>query len=193
MPVAPTDPSLGYGTFPWGTRRAGEPGAGEQPAAEPSGAPPGTEAAAAAPAVRPEVVPAAPPPTYRAPPVSPLLSPYAAILRNFRSTGNLDSTPYNPARDSGTVKPFSGYRQAPAISPYLNLYRLDTEGNTIDNYYTLVKPSIEQRNSNIRVKGEIQGLQRATRIIGGETLRLQGTRNPSYYQNYGRYYPGLER
>ena len=104
------------------------------------------------------------------------------------------------ARQGGSQKPFSGYREPPAISPYLNLFRNDNNLGTIDNYTTLVRPFVQQRNMNTQVGQQIRGLQntavqqnQAIGTLGRETQRLQGVSSPQYYQQYGDFYPGFNR
>ncbi len=56
-------------------------------------------------------------------------------------------------------RPFSGYKPAPAVSPWLNLYRTDNAGGTIDNYNTVVKPYLDQMQQNQQYDNQISGLQ----------------------------------
>jgi len=103
-----------------------------------------------------------------------------------------------PAAGAGNVyapptapqKPFADYRPPPTVSPYLNLFSDATGIARPDNYYTLVRPFLEQRNANRRIGAELQGLQRDVRRLhtprGGGTL-------PARYQNLGGYYPGFDR
>ena len=75
-------------------------------------------------------------------------------------------------------KPFSQYRAAPAVSPYMNLFRDDTNFGRVDNYNTLVRPMVEQRNANLQVGGAIHGLQTEDPItrVGNQTTRRPRTR-----------------
>ena len=96
-------------------------------------------------------------------------------------------------------KPFSSYSPAPAVSPYMDLYRRDTGG--ADNYYSFVRPRLDQRRANQVLGGEIRGLQSNQRLqshavqkLGKATDRAQtGTMAPEYYQNFGSFYPGFNR
>ena len=97
-------------------------------------------------------------------------------------------------------KPFTNYKRRPAISPYLNLFRLDTEGGTIDNYSTLVRPEFAQRKANVRFGGEIRTLaskgylqKAAIRQIGNEARALQGRPSQDYYMNLLGFYPGFNQ
>jgi len=98
-----------------------------------------------------------------------------------------------------TAKPFSNYRPEPAISPYLNLFRSDA-GSGVDNYYTLVRPFVEQRHTNQSVGGKIRGLQRSSRAQGSAIRRIdrnaeaaQGKASQQYYQNFRGFFPGMDR
>jgi hypothetical protein len=96
-----------------------------------------------------------------------------------------------------TPKPFSGYHQATTgVSPYLNLFRSGTNGGTIDNYTTLVRPELEQRRMNQQFGADIHGLENSSRVQGLNILRLdrdtqnvRGINATQYFMNYGDFYP----
>jgi len=134
------------------------------------------------------------------------LSPTAEASRGRYNANRAPLNPYGeggPERGStrgGTAavnqKPFSGYRPPPAISPYINLFRRDA-GDDFDNYNTLVKPFIEQRQFNNRMRQEVQGLdemsqqqQRALRQMNQRNQVFQGTTDPRYFQDTGNFYQG---
>lgn len=84
------------------------------------------------------------------------------------------------------------------VSAWMNLYRSGTSNGTIDNYTTLVRPSLQQQNANQQFGNDIFGLQRNTRIqeaalrqMGTSTRSLQSVGTPQFYMNtnYGGYYP----
>ena len=60
-------------------------------------------------------------------------------------------------------KPFSGYRQPPAYSPYISLLRTEDTLRGINNYYEYVMPIIQQEQTNRNVSQSIHGLQITTR------------------------------
>ena len=60
-------------------------------------------------------------------------------------------------------KPFSGYRQPPAYSPYMSLMRNQDTIRGINNYYEFVLPQVEQEQKNKQVSNEISGLQSTAR------------------------------
>lgn len=96
-------------------------------------------------------------------------------------------------------KPFSNISQSPAVSPYMNLYRRDTGGT--DNYYSFVRPQLDQRRANQVIGGEIRGLQSNQQLQSHAVQRLgktnpaaqTGTMAPEYFQNYGAFYPRFSR
>lgn len=103
-----------------------------------------------------------------------------------------------PTSPFGGQKPFADYRPSPALSPYLNLFRTDDGLGTVDNYYTLVKPLVDQKAATRQLGGSLQSLQdrsrlqgAALRALGTETRQLQGITTPQFYMNYGEYYPGI--
>lgn len=88
------------------------------------------------------------------------------------------------------VKPFTDYRPSPTISPYLNLFNDSTGIARPENYYTLVRPFLDQQKANRRIGTELRGLQRDVRRRGQPYG--SGSILP-YYQNLGGYYPGFNQ
>lgn len=60
------------------------------------------------------------------------------------------------------LKPFSTVQSQPTVSPYLNLFRNDLNGNNSLNYSTLVRPQLQQQQTNDQL--ERQNLQNARRL-----------------------------
>ena len=99
----------------------------------------------------------------------------------FRPTSRGSNNVGTSASPSATVpflpptpqeKPFSGYRAPSATSPYMNLFRNNTAGGTIDNYSTLVRPQMEQRFLNQQFGHDIHGLERYRRIQSSALKQL---------------------
>lgn len=97
-------------------------------------------------------------------------------------------------------KAFSGYRPSSSgVSPYMNLFRNDTAGGTIDNYTTFVRPALDQRSMNQQFNMDLYGLERNSRLQqsamrsmyqnSNRTLQSVGT---PQYMNYGNYYGGRQ-
>ena len=66
----------------------------------------------------------------------------------------------------------------------MNLFRNDTNGGTIDNYSTYVRPALDQRSMNQQFNMDVYGLQRNQRIQDAVLQQLgrnynSRTRNPS--------------
>ncbi|MEX2308130.1 MAG: hypothetical protein WD738_11085 [Pirellulales bacterium] len=97
---------------------------------------------------------------------------------------------------SMTGKPFSGYSAAPTVSPYLNLFREDFDGNSDFNYQTLVRPLQQQQQFNQMM--ERQSMEVAKRL---QTIAAQADFNPqgstsqyptghrTVFMNYSHFYP----
>jgi len=103
-------------------------------------------------------------------------------------------------------KPFSYYREESPVSPYLNLFRDDSDG--ISNYWTLVKPQLEQQRLNqqqqrineqqrrvsIRQQQQLQSIAVQYRNRDQGQIRPTGTPGglpaSARFMNYGHYYGG---
>jgi hypothetical protein len=110
-----------------------------------------------------------------------------------RAHQSFNSSPA-PAKAFSGARPFSS-----GVSPYMNLFRNDTAGGTIDNYSTFVRPALDQRSMNQQFNMDMYGLERAQRIQNAAMQRLgreynsrdpQAIGTPQFYRNYGNFYPG---
>lgn len=93
-------------------------------------------------------------------------------------------------------KPFSAYTSQPTVSPYLNLFRVDLNGNNDFNYSTLVRPQLQQQRVNQQLEQQnIQNARRLQAIAAQPDFNPQGSKDeyPTGHQtvfNYmGHYYP----
>jgi hypothetical protein len=93
-------------------------------------------------------------------------------------------------------KPFSNYSAAPTVSPYLNLFRDDFDGNDDFNYQTLVRPQLEQQRFNEQVQRQAMDINRRLQSMSAQPdFNPQGNRNvmptghQTVFMNYGHYYP----
>jgi hypothetical protein len=101
-----------------------------------------------------------------------------------------------PASSSAAL-PYSNYQNPyPGTSPYMNLYRGGTNG-VVDNYTTLVRPELQQRQANRTFNNDIYSLQSSSHVqgltlrrLGQDTNSLRGVNATQYFMNYGDYYPG---
>ena len=97
-------------------------------------------------------------------------------------------------------KPFTTIKRSPAVSPYMNLFRVDNEAGAIDNYTTLVRPEVRQINTNVRYGGEIRSLENRNILqgaaigrIGNATRLLEGRPSQDYYMNLSTFFPGFQQ
>lgn len=96
-------------------------------------------------------------------------------------------------------KPFVDYQPPRALSPYLNLNRQSDSLGTVNNYYTLVRPMLEQEATNNKVRTELRSVQTATRIQSQSINQLNRQTNSSYgttpaagYMDFQGFYPGYQ-
>lgn len=95
-----------------------------------------------------------------------------------------------------TAKPFSSIRSQPTVTPYLNLFR-EEQIEDIPNYYTYVRPQLQQQQTNRQQHAELQRLQQQlqqTRL--GSPAAPAGTtgmRQAARYGDTGQFYGGWNR
>ena len=92
-----------------------------------------------------------------------------------------------------SVQPYSN-----GVSPWMLLYNNTNTNGVVNNYYTFVKPALDQRSMNQQFNVDIYGVERNNRIQNAalqelnsanqRTLQSIGT--PQFNMNYGNYYPG---
>ena len=92
-------------------------------------------------------------------------------------------------------KPFTYVSQRPTVSPYLNLLRQDT-GEAAPNYYSLVKPQIDQidfnqqqMRQNQQMARRMQGIQSRPAYPVAGSQYLIPTGHQAVFMNYLHYYP----
>jgi hypothetical protein len=98
------------------------------------------------------------------------------------------------------AKPFSNYSPAPTVSPYMNLFREDLDGNSDFNYQTLVRPMLQQQQFNQQLQREaIDTAQRLQQISAQADFNPEGSKSqvPTGHQTvfmyYGHFYPTANR
>ena len=96
----------------------------------------------------------------------------------------------------GPAPPARYQPSRPTVSPYLNLLRRDV--GPLPNYYSLVRPQLNQnefnqrqRVTNAEQQAQIQRNARSIVDINESTAAPTGT--ASVYRNFGHYYPGISR
>ncbi len=105
----------------------------------------------------------------------------------------------SPTVQQPASKAFSGVQMnTGGSSAWMNLYRTGNNNGTIDNYTTLVRPQIDQRQANQRFGADINSLESLSRVQGfhlnqlnRDTHNLQGVKYQQYFMNYGDFYPGF--
>ncbi len=81
--------------------------------------------------------------------------------------------PSSLGASASASKPFSSYSSPPTVSPYMNLFRVDLNGNNNFNYSTLVRPQLQQQQMNEQLQR--QNLQNSRRI---QSIAAQADYNP---------------
>jgi len=91
-------------------------------------------------------------------------------------------------------KPFSSASRGPTVTPYLGLGGLPTGG--APNYYTNVKPRLEQQRVNRRNQQRNQALQHQLNQVAAQppfnpkgSEAMAPTGHAAAFMNYGGYYP----
>jgi hypothetical protein len=92
-------------------------------------------------------------------------------------------------------KPFSNYSTGPSVSPYLNLFRTDLNGQNQFNYSTLVEPQLQQQQMNQQLARQSSNTERRLQAISAQSdYNPQGDRNQAptghqtVFQYFGHYY-----
>jgi len=86
-------------------------------------------------------------------------------------------------------KPFGDYSPAPSVSPYINLYRPEGAFGAAGNYYSLVRPMVQQQQLNRQLSRRLNQMQSAL-STGPRSVGRTGATG-GYFMNYYGFYPGL--
>lgn len=76
-------------------------------------------------------------------------------------------------------RPFSNYSSPQAVSPYMNLFRSNSSLGTAGNYYSLVRPQLEQQRVNQQLSRQIREVQAGYGAPAG-----RGGAAGGYFMNY---------
>jgi hypothetical protein len=105
-----------------------------------------------------------------------------------------------PMPVSRQVKPFQTIHRDPTVSPYLNLHRDERNNEGAPNYFSFVRPQIEQLEANRRqqrdvqqLSGQLQGLSATVVRPQYQANELPGTGTPARYRDTAQFYGGLRR
>jgi hypothetical protein len=97
------------------------------------------------------------------------------------------------------TKPFQEVYREPTVSPYLNLHRDERSNESAPNYFSLVRPQLDQIEANRAQQRDIQQLRgqlQATSTVVGPQYRaseLPGTGTPARYMDTAQFYSGKRR
>lgn len=140
--------------------------------------------------------------TIPAQPITPgltYINPFASAQRPSLRTVPTIQANLPTAPTLLTDKPFSNYRAPAPVSPYLNLYRSNNSFGAVNDYYTLVRPLLEQQIYNQQIQKEVQSLQSATQMqsqslqhLDQRTDQLFGFPPSGSYMNFQNYFPGFQ-
>lgn len=96
------------------------------------------------------------------------------------------------------TKPFQNIERDPTISPYLNLDRDDDESQGVPNYFTFVRPQIEQLQTNRmqqrdiqQLRGQLQSMSSTVVAPQYQTSRPAGASTPARFMDTAQFYGGL--
>jgi hypothetical protein len=94
-------------------------------------------------------------------------------------------------------KPFEHVDRDPTISPYIHLDRDDDEKQIVPNYFTFVRPQMEQMATNRiqqreiqQLRGQVQGMTMSGIAPQGATYRMPGTGSPARFMDTAQFYSG---
>lgn len=112
--------------------------------------------------------------------------PFPAYMTGFSSFqgGGWGAAPTRPVE-----RPFSDYSPPASVSPYINLYRPEGAFGRVGNYYSLVRPMIQQQQTNRQISQRLRQIESPAQSGGGYVGRAAPT--GGYFMNYYGYFPGL--
>ena len=98
----------------------------------------------------------------------------------------------SPGRKS---KPFANLQRTPTLSPYLSLTRGDDEGSVLPNYFTFVRPQLEQQRFNQKQQKRIQTLDQQFRQFSAQgafsptgSTEIRATGHETRFRNLSHFY-----
>ncbi len=103
--------------------------------------------------------------------------------------------PSSTGQISYNGKPFQMAHSGPTVSPYLNLFRDETErSESVPTYYSFVRPQLEAQAASEQQQREIQNLQRQVHT-GGRigTTAVPGAGTQARYMDTAQFYGGWQR
>jgi hypothetical protein len=103
--------------------------------------------------------------------------------------------PSSTSQISYNGKPFQATQTGPTISPYLNLFRDETErSESVPSYYSYVRPQLEQQATSQQQQREILSLQRQIQTGGRlPATSVPGAGTQSRFMDTAQFYGGWRR
>jgi hypothetical protein len=105
--------------------------------------------------------------------------------------------PRSPRSTRRQPKPFEGVEHEPTLSPYLNLDQDEDDTENVPNYFTLVRPRIEQLETNRLQQREIQQLRGQVQSMAASGVaspqdggQSAGRTRPAMFMNTAQFYGG---
>jgi hypothetical protein len=105
--------------------------------------------------------------------------------------------PRSPRSTRRQQKPFEGIEHEPTLSPFLNLDQDEDDTENVPVYFTLVRPRIEQRETNRLQQREIQQLRGQVQSMSATGIaspydggQSGGRTRPAMYMNTAQFYGG---
>jgi hypothetical protein len=121
-----------------------------------------------------------------------------ATLSQLPRRAPIQSGPQQPIRRQ--AKPFEGVHRDPTVTPYLNLYRDENNGESAPNYFAFVRPQFEQLDANRAQQRELQQLrgqvQSMSQSVAGpryQATGMPGTGSAARYMDTAQFYGGWRR
>jgi hypothetical protein len=94
-------------------------------------------------------------------------------------------------------KPFQGAEPEAAVSPYLNMYRGDGGSAVLPDYFTLVRPQLQQqeaaRQQQLEMKKLRTQLQNLSATGGGAAPNSASMTAHAHYMDTAQFYRGTRR
>lgn len=98
-------------------------------------------------------------------------------------------------------KPFSSVGSSPTVSPYMNLFRDDLDGNGDFNYQTLVRPQVQQLATNQQFQRQNNEISQKVQAISAQSAygnpagseQVYPTGHQTAFGYYSRFYPGMQQ
>jgi hypothetical protein len=103
-----------------------------------------------------------------------------------------------PRQIRRTSKPFTNVEHEPTVSPWLNMDQDEDDTEPVPNYLTLVRPQLQQLQTNrvqqrelLQLRGQVQGISAVGAPPQYEASRGTAMGSPSRYMDTAQFYGGM--